>query len=78
MDTLAELGILIRQKICLHAFISYLPFFTAVRRLINSAGRDRDLNIVRVLVVGNDRVQAETAKAGRPFLAMRRVPQTFI
>ena len=55
MHALAKLGILVRQEISLHTGVRHLPRIAAVRRLVNAASRDRDLDVV---FFGNYRVQA--------------------
>src|SRR5436190_15357434 len=78
VHALAELGIFVRHKIRADTFISYAPILAAITRLINAAGRDGDLYVFRVLVVRNDSVQAQAAKARLPLLAVRVRPQAFV
>ncbi|MBK6750461.1 MAG: hypothetical protein IPG67_10720 [Acidobacteria bacterium] len=78
MNALAEFGILVRHKIRLNALICCRPRFTAVGRSVNARGGDRDLQIVRVLFVGDDRVQTEAAKSGSPILAVLVFPEAAV
>src|SRR5438034_262904 len=78
VNALAEFGILVRQKICFDTRVRHLPVLAAIRRLINAARRDRDLDIIWILSVRDDRVQAKPAKTGSPFLSMRVFPKSAV
>ena len=58
VNALAEFRILVRHEISFHAGVRDLPFLPAVRRLINAAGGDRDLDVAGIFLIGDDRVQA--------------------
>src|SRR6185369_10427261 len=78
VDALAEFRILIRKKICLHSGIGHLPFLSAVGGLINAAGRDGDLDIVRILFIGDNSMNRAPTETGRPLLSMWMIPQSAI
>ena len=75
VNALPKLGILVWQEISLNTGVSYLPVLAAVSRLIYTACRDGDLDIIWILAVSYDRVQAKAAKSRCPFLAMGMFPK---
>src|SRR5687768_12342840 len=78
VNALAEFGKLVRKEISFHALVCDLPILAAIRRLIYAAGRDRDLDIIRALLISDDRVHGEPAETRRPFFSMRMTPKTFV
>ena len=75
VHALAEFRKRIGQEVSLHARVRNVPRLAPVRRLINASGRDRDLQVVRVVGIRDYRVHRQPAESRRPLFAMGVIPK---
>ena len=77
VHALAELGVapVARHELRLHAGVGRVPGVPAVVGAVDAAGRDGGEHLLRLLRVGQDRVERLAPVAGVPLLALRVLPQ---